>query len=904
MHKNYTKGNIISLLVVIASIFFLILLFDDSETIVEFADSGLEEAVREAIEKDEGTIYLKDVNTLQELDAANYQIEKLDGIEHLIELRDLNLEDNFIQSVSPIKNLTKLQKLSLRNNEIISLEAINFQDILYLGIRDISLRHNVKRDQVGNSERLSDITLLHQMVSLRKLELRDNHIKDLTPISDLRRLTELDIRENKFETIEPLETLTRLKKLNLRDNKTESLEPLRYLTDLSYLNIHSNTHLDSLEPIGGLVNLETLIMRNVEIKEASFLEKLTQLQNINGIDTGIEKIDDQLVEKLLKKGALQGDVRPVRMLQTLDAPEFSQESGFYEEDFLLDISSSELDQEIYYTLDGSEPDLNSNVYRESIDIQQLGDNQATVVRAKHLSPDNMQSETITKTYFVDGAIKERFDLPIFSLVTDPDNLFDETIGIYAENNYENRGTEWERPVHVEYIGSNGNLAFAQNAGIRIHGGMTRVAPQKSLRLYADSKYDEEEMFNYPFFENSDMSHFKRLILRNSGNDRSQTMFNDALMQSLVYPIGTVDTQAYQPAVIFINGDYHGLLNIRERMDEYYLSTHYDIDKDDIVILENNAAVYRGGNKDVYHYLNMIKYIETHGVSDDKHLGIIETMMDFENYIDYFATEIYFGNADWPGNNIKYWRKTTEKYDENTPYGHDGRWRWMLFDTDFGFYRSDDPWGDQKQPINHKHNTIRWVMTEFDGVRGNQTWPNFLFRELMQNEQFKKQFLIRFNDLVNSYLGENIAVVRIDEMKNKINKEVPYQISRWGNIESMEVWQDYIDKKYRFAKERPSYIRNYMMEEFDLEDVITISISNETNQGYVKLNSIGINSELPGNNPNEAWSGDYFKNLPITLEAIAKEGYEFSHWENIDSIEHILEITPDKDIEIKAVFKEY
>src|SRR5699024_5241393 len=223
---------------------------------------------------------------------------------------------------------------------------------------------------------------------------------------------------------------------------------------------------------------------------------------------------------------------------------------------------------------------------------------------------------------------------------------------------------------------------------------------KSLRLYSKSEYDDEDRFNYSFFDDMQMKNsdnkinsFKRLLLRNSGNDRSQTMLNDGLIQSLISTLNTVDTQAYQPSVVFINGEYYGIYNIRERMDEYYLADHYGLELGEVAILKNQNELYRGGNSDVYHYSNMLAYIEKHGLKDRKNYNYIETMMDIENYIDYFASEIYFGNADWPGNNIKFWRKTTNKYEPNAPYGHDGRWRWMVFDTDFGFYLGDHLWGD-------------------------------------------------------------------------------------------------------------------------------------------------------------------------------------------------------------------
>lgn len=908
MRKNYTLFNISSLLLILLSIFLLVGTFQSDNSTIEFEDPGLEQAIRDTIGKEEGAIEPSDVELLQVLDATDYEIESLEGIEALENLRELNLEDNFVESVAPLGDSTKLEKLNLRNNEITSLEEIDFEDILFLNIRNLSLRHNVKRDSEGNGTRLSDISLLGQMTSLRKLELRDNHIEDLSPISNLRKLRELDIRENKFNTIEPLATLTQLEELNIRDNEVESLEPLRYLTRLTYLNIHSNTELDALEPISDLINLETLIMRNVEIKDnGEFLKQLTNLQRFNAIDTGFETIDPTIIEDLRGRGALRGEVRPVRMLHTLDSPQLSAESGFYEAGFELEIDTPS-NNNIYYTLDGSEPTLDSAIYDGPINIEPLDENSFTVVRAKALTEDNTMSETVTKSYFVHDTENERFDLPIFSLVTDPDNLFEEETGIYTEENANNRGSEWERPVHLDFFETNGSLAFEQELGLRIHGNATRAHAQKSLRLYAKNEYDSKDYMVYDFFDGLEKMNgegpavdFKRLLLRNSGNDWNQTMFNDALTQSLVEPLGTVDTQAYRPAIVFFNGEYYGIHNIRERFDEYYFETHYNVDEDDLAILEYNGDLYRGSTSDTYHYHNMLQYIRENGLEDDANFDYIQTLMDTENYRDYFASEIYFANGDWPHNNIRFWRKTTDSYEPDAPYGHDGRWRWAMFDMDHAFFFTDKPYGKSQTPLNHKHNTIEYVMGELDGRTGTDKWPNFLFRSMMSNQHFKNDFLNRMNDLINSYFTERVVNDQIDEFVVRIEDEMPLHIDRWRAIESMDEWNMFIDRKHLFASERPKYIRQYIMEEFDIEDTITVNVENETNMGHVRLNTIDINSELPGNTGESTWSGTYFTDVPITLEAVPKDGYEFSHWEGVQAEGNNVEITPSTDLNVRAVF---
>ena len=909
MRKNERLFNTTILALILLSIFLLIGIFKPSNSAIEFKDPQLELAVRNAIGKEEGPIERRDVEVLQTLNATGYGIEDLEGIEELGELRELILENNRVKSVTPLTQLTKLTTLNLRNNEITSLEAINFEDIIYLPIVDLSLRHNVKRDEEGYDTRLSDITLVGKILGLEHLDLRDNDINDLTPLSHLRDLQELDIRENKFDTIQALETLTQLEELNIRDNTIESLEPLRYLSRLTKLNIHSVKGFESLEPISGLVNLETLIMRNVEMLDnGRFLRKMTNLQRLNAIDTNVDSIDPEIIEYLLARGALQGEVRPERLRHTIGAPELSKESGFYSESFELTIDNVAEDSEVYYTLDGSVPTRQSTLYTEPLIIEEVDEQSFTIVRAKVYSENNTESEISTKSYFVHDKATERFSIPVVSLVTDPSHLFDEETGIYTDENALKRGSEWERPVHIEYFEAGGHLGIAQNGGLRIHGGTSRSAEQKSLRLYASSEYDEHETFDYPFFEeltmkNADepVNEFKRLLLRNSGNDRKLTMFNDGLTQEIIREVGTIDTQAYQPAVLFINGKYYGIQNIRERLDEYYVASHYDVNIEDIAILENNSVLYRGGNSDVYHYRNMLKYIEENGLEDQEHFEYIKTLMDTDNFIDYFASEIFFANADWPGNNIQYWRKTIEEYEPEAPYGHDGRWRWMILDMDFGFYRSDEEWGDQNQPLNHNHNTIQWVMSEYDGNTGSQTWPNFLFRSLMSNDQFQMDFLNRINDLMNSYYSEQVTSSKLNSTVNNLKPEIPIHIEQMKAIQSLEVWEINVDRKHIFTQERPPILRDYIMEEFNIEQTINVNVTNETEEGFIRLNTLAINSELPGNDNHSIWTGTYFTGVPIKVEAIAKDGYQFSHWENMDEQGEQIEIMPSEDIRIHAVF---
>lgn len=898
MQKTYNKFNLFSLLAIILIVLSIPAFSDYNNKIVTFKDSGLEKAVRDHIGKEEGAIYLSDVDTIEILNANNYKIKNLEGIENLVNLLELHLENNFVKSVTPLKNNMRLRVLNLAKNEITDLKELGIQNILFLHIRGLNLRDNVKIDKDGKEIRIKDISLLGQMIALRRLDLRANHVEDLTPLSNLRRLTKLDLRDNKFDNIDALRTLTRLEKLNIRGNHITSLEPIKYLHRLEYLNIHSIEGLEDLSPIDDLHNLETLIMRNVQVSDNKFLEGKTKLQRLNAIDTGLTELDNtKIIEDILNAGGLQGDVRPYRLVNTLEKPIVNKESGFYKEKFFLEVSTK---GDTYYTLDGSEPTHDSPRYTQPIEIEERDNNSATVVRFKTIE-NNLSSETVSKTYFVNNRIDERFTLSIFSIITDPANLFDPAIGIYHENNYMSKGMDWERPIDLEFFNDQGEMEFSQAVGIRIHGGITRAYAQKSFRIISNLNYSEDGFFDHDFFD-TEITRYNTLILRNGGNDWDAGMFNDAMIQTLVSDIGTFPTQDYLPSVVFINGEYYGIYNLRERYDAQYFYNHFQMEKDEIAVLKKNQVISLGTVNAKEDYAEMLSYLRKYDVKEDKHFEYIKTQMDIESFIDYFASQIFFSVDDWPHNNIRYWKKTANFNDQ---YGHDGRWRWAMYDTDHGFGRYTRV-DDDGQHFGLEHDTFSWVMAEFDGIKHNREWPNFLFRNLMKNQAFQNEFLNRLNDLINTTFSYDVIEETMDHITGRIKFEIHYHENRWGKFESYQNWEKTVANRKEFAYGRPDVIRRYVKDYLMLDSLNEIQLQNENDGGHVQINRIHINADLPGNtNLSENWKGEYFSGIPITLKAHPNEGFEFSHWLGIEENQTAAEVTviPNQSMEIEAVFVE-
>lgn len=651
----------------------------------------------------------------------------------------------------------------------------------------------------------------------------------------------------------------------------------------------------------------------------------------------------------------------------LNPPSFSVNSGFYDTGFSLTITHPDPEVTILYSLDGSEPKqenlagksylyknqyeefpgqesgelleesyatLNYNAPIEIADRSELPNKLAsisstlhqtpyyfpinpifkgTVVRAKAVKEGFISSETVTSTYFISPEESDRYSLPVVSISLDEDSFFDYENGIYvagkdfddwrmenpeligdfnANANYNRSGDDTEMKGNFSYF-VDGNQVVNQDLGIRINGGSTRSLPNKSLRLYARSEYGNST-FDHPFFANLSDSSFKRLILRNSGNDAFLTCFRDGFIQNAVSHLN-FDTQAYQPTVVFLNSEYWGILNLRERFDKHYFERVYGIDETELDYLESSGYVIKEGDNN--HYLSMLNFIENNSLTQDENYDYVATQLDPDNFIDYFATEIYIRNTDWPGNNIEFFRKKTDSFEPSAPLGHDGRWRWILKDTDFGF-------GGEGGDLAYTHNTLEFATQENGPDWPNPEWSTFLLRNLLENQNFKNQFINRFADLMNTTFKPERLLIMIDQMQNNLAPEINEHIQRWNHIGSVQQWNINVNVMKQFANQRTNYQRNHIREKFNIDENITVylNVSDDTH-GLIKINTIDITPTTPGVAENPyPWTGVYFKNIPIKVKAIANSGFEFSHWSgDSTSLEEEITITPTGNIQLTAHF---
>jgi len=534
----------------------------------------------------------------------------------------------------------------------------------------------------------------------------------------------------------------------------------------------------------------------------------------------------------------------------------------------------------------------------------------TVVRARAYKTGALTSSIVTQSYFVSPLGSDRFSIPVISLSLDENKLFDYNDGIYvagadfdnwrlenpetpalfnADANYDRSGGATEQIGHFNYF-VNGDEVLNQRVGIRINGGGTRAFQNKSLRLYARSELGAST-FDYPIFPNENYDSYKRLVLRNSGNDFFNTYYKDAFTHELIEKTG-LDNQAYQPSVVFLNGEYWGMLNIRERLDRHYFERKYGIVEEDIEILADGYVIDEGSD---VHFQAMFSYLQNNSLVDNANYDYINTQMDVENFRDYFITNIFIQNTDWPGWNTLFWRKKTAAFEPSAPYGNDGRWRTAIKDTDAGFGLMLD--------IND-HNTLEFATALGGPIWPNPEWSTLILRRLLENEAFELSFINRFADMMNTFFLPERVVDLSNQFAAVIEPEIAQQYNRWAAPYTFAWWLESQNVVETFAMERPTFQREHIRAKFGISNDInaTLDVNDDTN-GYVKINTIDIISDTPGVSANPyPWTGIYFHNIPVTLTAIPLEGFTFSHWSgDVDSNDAEITYTPTGNFSVTANF---
>ncbi len=448
-------------------------------------------------------------------------------------------------------------------------------------------------------------------------------------------------------------------------------------------------------------------------------------------------------------------------------------SGIYDsnKEFKVTLTGS---GKIYYTLDGSEPTTSSKVYSSPLTIKKT-----TVLRIMSKEAGKLSSDVNNYSYILDTSHKTS----VMSLIIDSKKL-------NKVNNNTSLNSKVQERGYVDYFDKEGE-GFSINVGLKLFGGSTRSYKKKSYEIKFKKKYGDAKL-KYKVFKNVDSSVFDSLVLRTGSQDEFQyndqrTVIKDVVATSLMGKYTDVDVQDYVSIVLYINGKYWGIYFIREKVDETFVSNHYNVNatKTDTSILRIDGEVKSGTDKK---YNSMISFINSNSLSNSKNYEKIKKQIDIQSFSDFWIGEIYTANYDIL--NTRYF---------SNPLVDNGKWKYIFYDIDSGFFR-----------------TTQNTFNEYTNPRGMGSWnfPTVLLRNMMKSSEFKSIFLERLSyNLNNTWAYKNVEK-RIDEVIDEIGKEeFKKNAERWGN--SYSHWEKSIKSMKTFAKKRNSYVVKYAKSYFNL-----------------------------------------------------------------------------------------
>ena len=595
--------------------------------------------------------------------------------------------------------------------------------------------------------------------------------------------------------------------------------------------IHANFKLDAMG--------ETLYLSNSEGKNAAVLEipKMHHDQAY-GVFEGEYKVfqNGSPMQENLQEPAPK--VKETKMVR------YSVPAGVYGEEIYVDLSTEEQGAEIYYTLDGSiptkaslkyegeyvaiadrtpEPNKYTSVWSSPYDWEGEGNfsynpnpqYKATVVKTRLYFPkEDIWSEDIwTNTYLI-GA---DYSLPVVSLSIEEELLFDEDSGICVPGDaYEhymattkeinpeprkrigNYNSDRKVSAYLEYFSEAGSKVMENQVTMRICGNISRGSGMKSFAVYAWGD-ETTGMFSYPIFgdecrdkDGNVIDSFTSIRLRNFGNDWRRSKFRDILGQSLVKELD-LGYQAYQPAIVLINGEYYGLCEIRENRDEKYFEEHFEVPEDNFQEIKIADLGGAPATDDEQEFLELFFYAKSHDLSVEENYQYVEERLNVERFLDYVLVQLYIQNIDWMGNNCNFFKSKQVK--EGSAY-EDGRWQVLLYDVDYS--------------INYEN------VDNYTTFYESGCYAAELVHALLANENCKEYYIQRFEELCEEYFEPSKGLFLQEQFEAELAPEMEEDLARWDvyldgillKETSVAYWYEKMEDLKRFFAERPEYAREY------------------------------------------------------------------------------------------------
>ena len=515
--------------------------------------------------------------------------------------------------------------------------------------------------------------------------------------------------------------------------------------------------------------------------------------------------------------------------------------------------------QIYYTTDGREPTKSSKLYTEAISI-----NDSYSIRAKLFCDGWLSPRSTVQSYIF---LDRDMTIPVISITTNDDYLNGKE-GIFRVNSKANQ-INWRRPINFELFDEPDKASVLnQICETRIMGGQSRDWARKSMAIYSNKRFGAKRL-EYEFFpdQRPGVTNFKSIMLRNAGNDIDGLYMRDAIMQRSMAEHADLDWQAWRPAVVYINGEYHCMLNIRERSNDDNIFTNYneleDIDMIEIA-QENNKMVgeVKAGTSE--NYDKFVKFYSERGHT----LAEYAEWIDWKEYINLMAMNLYFNNQDFPGNNIVMWRPRTE----------DGKWRWISKDTDFGL----GLYGKEVE-----FNTIKWLYDFNHTYDRDRKWANtkeatMLFRNLMEDPDFNREFIDRSLVYMGDFLNEKGVRAIWDPMYELVKDELlihrdelnpPNPWSWWGGGNNEKNIENEVNNVRNWLSKRTDYYRKCLCDYYKVGTLASMTVNKDMEdaaEGHILFNGVELS--------NGTFDGKFIVGRKITLEPGEASTLNVTGWE--------------------------
>jgi hypothetical protein len=441
------------------------------------------------------------------------------------------------------------------------------------------------------------------------------------------------------------------------------------------------------------------------------------------------------------------------------------ESGVYTVSTLnLDLLSSGM---VYYTTNGETPTISSKHYTQPIQVTKT-----SVIKTGNIEEGKVPSEVLSYTYI----LNENLSLPVVSLTIDP----------YQFNELQSHpwDTKLEYGGHIEYYPIEGE-GFSINCGVQLFGGSTRGLAKKSFSITFEEQYGEDKL-NYPVFENRDFSVFDTLVLRSGSQDYSTTFFRDILASSIMEDSTTVEVQAFVTTTLYINGQYWGLYNIREKVDDDFVATHYNVDESTASVVRMGGTV-SAGDKQTYNTL--MSYLASHDLKSAENYDYVKTLLNIDSYIDFWVAELFTTNNDV----INYRFISSTAYD-------DGRLNMIYYDLDYAWY--------------YPNRAYYEFMINPDGMSDLHV-SSLINRRLFENEAYRTRFLERLSLGLKTLWKEETVLAKLEVIYQSIRPEITRDFLRWKL--DPNVWEGNVDFLRDFIQKRTGNLLRQTKDFFNLSD---------------------------------------------------------------------------------------